>query len=192
MFERVGYYISENSKKYQLNHDVHMPNRPTVYKPMPTIQSSSTIQGPMTVTQDRIDFQNEIYARKKKEWDLRQRLRFEDKIKKLMGKRARFNKELLSLDPTDGREQKRIVSLNFKIRFINERLAEIEKATGIKISSITCGSKIARAWERIKKFTKKTVKKVKRFFRENLESIMAVGALVVSFIGSLFAKRVVA
>lgn len=163
--------------------------RATVYRPMPRIQSSDTIQGPLRVTEEfKRAHEEKVKERMRK--DFQEGIKaYEKKIIDQLAKKARYQKNISKLNPNDPKEHKKIVVLNFKIRRINEKLEILQKESGINLNNINTGSRLERFINFVKETATKIVKKVKKFFKRNYDIIMGVASIVLPFFGAIIMKK---
>ena len=153
--------------------------------PMPYIDSNPNVPGPVYVTKD-------WYYKKKKEKMIEKGKEAREvhiEMIQLLAKKDMLKSKLASLDPGKKKDSKKIASINVEIKDINAELEMLSWQYGINITELDKGSRLGRFLARLKRKSKKIIKKVKRFFIDNSDFIMNIAAIVVPVIMAIFGKQ---
>ena len=191
------YYVSSNlpecfraadeymAKKYPQKKIIRRSSEKPIVVPMPDIQSSKTINGPLGLTE-------EFYIKEKTKQNKRNaqlKENIENELIRMLGKKDMLKKQLNKLDIGKRKDAKRITSINIEIKRLERNIKMLESESGIKIGELQKGSKVGRFIERAKIKVKKCFKKVKKFFKRNSETILGVLAVAIPSIISIFYKN---
>ena len=114
---------------------------------------------------------------------------YEKKMIDLLVRRISCEKSLAKLNIHSNKDQKQIIALNFKLRKIDDKLSKLQERSGIDLTKLNTGSRFDRFLNYIKRTFSTVVKKIKKFFKRNIDIILGVASLVLPFIGSIFFKK---
>jgi hypothetical protein len=158
-------------------------------KPVPRIQSSETIRGPLFVTQEYKDAKNKEKKKKRDAEKLEQEL----DLAQLLSKKARWEARLAVLNPAKKKDSEEMARLNIKLRRNEERIEEAKEVSGITdFNELKQGSKLARFWERTKARVSKVVKTVKKWFKKHSEAIEGAAIIALPFLAFGLLKKFIA
>jgi hypothetical protein len=130
----------------------------------------------------------EAEAKKKKEEKEKAQLlrNQEDKIVELLGKKAQLHIRLDQLNRRDPHDAKELPVIQFRLRHIEEKLEELQKASGINLDNLEEGSKVGRfyqgcrrLWDKTKEIFSSCTKTVKKFFKNHARTIVKTAVMVV-------------
>jgi hypothetical protein len=153
--------------------------------PMPTIDSNPNIEGPLVVTQE---FINKCYQ-KNQEDKAKEMKGYERSLLECLGKKERLQYKLTCLSPKKKKENKKIVSINFQLRELDERIEKLQEESGINLSKVDSGSKLGRIWNRVKSTVVKLYKKAKKFVKKHADAIEGFLIVAVPVIGAAIFKK---
>ena len=160
----------------------------TVKVPMPFIHGVKGAKTPIIITED--------WALKKKKKQLKHRAEdlkeMQIEMMQLIGKRDRLRFKLGELDPSKKKDAKRIVAYNVQLKDIDADLKMLQEQSGINLNELDHGSKLARFIGSVKRWCKRKIKKVKKFFKENKELIVGMISIIVPVVLSTVLKVAIA
>ena len=153
--------------------------------PMPTIGSNPNVEGPLHVSQEFKDnyYQNKAVEKKK---EIRE---YEKDLMGCLGKKERLQYKLTKLDPRKKKENKKIISINFQLRDLDEKIIELQKESGITLNKMSSESKLGKIWARVKSVVDTVVKKIKKFFKKHRDAIEGVLMVALPIIGTAFFRK---
>lgn len=157
--------------------------------PMPTIHTDPNLKGPIQIDEQwakKQDTKNKKAKSKDKE---KTRRKYEAEVIRLITTRDRLRRVLNKLNPMKKKDSKKIAKINIALRSIEYDLNEIEKEMGVKVDNIETGSKVKRFFNNVKETIKSGWKKVKKFFRRNMDTIGSILTVAASIIGALCTRR---
>lgn len=154
--------------------------------PMPYIDSNPNVPGPVYVT-------NDWYFKKK-------RKRMIDKAKEkrdvhiemmqLLARKDMLRIKLGELDPGKKNDSKRIAAINVDIKDINAELEMLAWQYNINLEELDHGTRLARFIGRMKRRFKKVAKKIKRYWEDNSDFLMNMGAIVLPVVTTFICKLI--
>jgi hypothetical protein len=153
--------------------------------PMPTIDSNPNVEGPLHVTQDFKDnyYQKKVDAKKKEKRE------YEKELMECLGKKERLQYKLTRLDPRKKKENKKIISINFQVRDLDDRIVELQKESGISLDGIKPESKLGKIWGRVKSVVAVIVKKAKKLYNKYKDAIEGVLLVALPIVVTAFFKK---
>ena len=152
--------------------------------PMPYIDSNPNVPGPIYVTKD-------WYFKKKKKQMINKAKEKRDvhiEMIQLLARRDMLRSKLGELDPGKKSDSKKIAAINIDLKDITAELEMLSWQYDIDIKELDKGTRVARFVGRVKRKTRKIVKKFKKFWNENKEFILNIGAVVISAIAPFMVK----
>lgn len=112
----------------------------------------------------------------------------ETEMIKLVARRELLTHKLDRLDPSKRRDNDKIINYRIAISAINERLDDLQDLTGINPEEV-CPTVELTGWQKFKNNVKETAhkvgKKIKKFFKKNMDAIVGIGSVVVPVIGAI-------
>lgn len=153
--------------------------------PMPTIDSNPNVEGPLHVSQDFKD----AYYQKKVENVKKEKREYEKDLMACLAKKERLQYKLTRLDPRKKKDSKKVVSVNFQLRDLNERIVQLQKDSGINLDKLDCESKLGKIWGRVKTVVSKIFKKVTKFLKKHRDAIEGVLLVALPIIGTAIFKK---
>lgn len=129
--------------------------------------------------------------KKKKQVETRRKTMRDQQIKamELLARQKVIHGKLGKLNPCKTKDARKIVKFNVELRNNEAELEHIAKMTGLPVRELDLGSekdqekgRFANAVKKIKKKIKKTGKKIKRFFRDNEETILQIAAMAIPLV----------
>ena len=152
--------------------------------PMPTIKINKGAEGPLHVSQE---FKDEFY-RKKAEEKKKEKREYERELFECLGKKERLQFKLSKLDPKKKKDNKKIISINFRIQDLDEKIERLQRESGIDLKK-EGDSKLGKIWNRVKSTVKDVCKKVKKFWKKHSDAIEGVLTVVLPLVGAAFFKK---
>jgi hypothetical protein len=131
----------------------------------------------------------EIKRREKELMIRRTRKEYEEKLVKLLGKKAVLKKQLGSLNPNKAKDMKTIAAINFQLKDVDEQIHDIQQESGINLEEAETGSRLDRFVAYLKKQKDKIVKNVKSVWKKYKEVIISAGLVVVSIVSRIFLRK---
>lgn len=165
-----------------------MEPRRIVEKPMPRIEGTPGVQGPLYITEDWFIKK----SRKRELKQLKEQKEASIEMIKLLSQKDCIRHKIGELDPSKKSNIRRIAAMNVRIRDIDAELKILEQEYGCKVEDIDRGSRFGRIIGRLKRFAKKTCKKIRKFYRRNEEFITAMAAIIVPVAASVIVKNILA
>lgn len=153
--------------------------------PMPRIEGCKGTRGPIFVTED-------WYLEKKKEMQVERSKSVRDMqidMMKLLAKKERLRFKLGELDPSKKSDSKMIVSINVKLKNIDAELSMLEMQSGVHLDELDKGTKLGRFVGSLKQIGRKIVKKVKKFYRKNLELLNGIASITLPVFGGFLVRK---
>lgn len=179
----------EADRQYMEEHkNDPIPVTKPIKVPMPFIHGVKGVKQPIIITED--------WALKKKKKELKRRAEdlkeMQIEMMQLIAKRDRLRLKLGELDPANKKDARRIVSYNVQLKDIEADLSMLQDQSGINLNELDHGSRLARFIGGMKRWVKRKVKKVKKFFRENKELILGMCAIILPVVVSAITKVIIA
>lgn len=98
--------------------------------------------------------------------------------------------QLGDLSPRRKKDAKKIAAINIQLRQIESAIKELEKEFGISSTSIDKGTRVGRFLGRIKRAARRAGKKIKKFYKHNMELINGMATIILPVIGGLLLKAI--
>lgn len=152
--------------------------------PMPTIEGNKGVEGPLHVSQE---YKEQLY-KQKAETKKKEKRDYERELLECLGKRERLQFKLSKLDPKKKKDNKKIISINFRIQDLDEKIKYLQQESGINLNK-EGDSKLGRIWKRVKSTFSNACKAVKKFWKKHSEAIEGVLAVVLPIIGAAIFKK---
>ena len=152
---------------------------------MPTIKGAAGVEGPLHITQE---YKDEFYKKKAVE-KKKEKREYEREILECLGKKERLQYKMSKLDPKKKKENKRIISMRFRIQDLDERIEMLQRESGINLDKQDKDSKLGKIWNRVKPIVIKLYKKAKKFFKQHRDAIEGVLMVAVPVIGTAIFKK---
>ena len=152
--------------------------------PMPRIEGNKGAEGPLHVGQE---YKEEFY-KQKAEAKKKEKREYERELLECLGKRERLQFKISKLDPKKKKENKKIISINFRIQDLDEKIKSLQKESGIDLNK-EGDSKLGKFWKRIKATFSDIGKAVKKFWKKHSEAIEGVLVVVLPILGAAVFKK---
>ena len=162
--------------------------RRIIEKPMPRIEGTPGVEGPLYITEDWFIKK----SRKRELKRLKEQKEASIEMINLLAQKDCIRNKIGQLDPSKKRNIRRIAAMNVRIKDIDAELKILETESGCKIDDIDRGSKFGRIIGRIRRFSRKAFKKVKKFYRRNEELITGMATIIIPVVSSLIVKSLLA
>lgn len=154
--------------------------------PMPYIDSNPNVPGPVYVTED-------WYFKKKKKRMIEKAKEKRDvhiEMMQLLARKDMLRIKLGELNPGKKSDAKKIAAINVDIKDINAELEMLSMQYNINLEELDKGSRLGRFIGRMKRKAKKIVKKIKRYWEDNSEFLMNMGAIILPVITTFICKLI--
>lgn len=142
------------------------------------INSNPRVLGPIKMTQDFYD--KAVEKRDHKRFKEVKRMRVE--MIQLIAEKDMLRSKLAELDPGRKKDSKKIAAINVRLEKVINRIQLLETESGTNAKELDHGTKPARVIGNIKRKVKKTVKKIKKFFKRNEELIVGMASIIMPFV----------
>lgn len=154
--------------------------------PVPTIKENRGAEGPIIITEDWYTSEK-IKQEKRHE---KERKIAEVEMIQYLTKKEMLLKQLNNLDISKPKDAKKIAAINVELNQINMEIGQLEMMYGISATEIDQGTKVGRFLGKMKKGIRKIGKKVKKFYKRNLELVYGLATIFLPVLGGLFFKKI--
>ena len=152
--------------------------------PMPYIDSNPNVPGPVYVT-------NDWYMKKKKKRMIKRAKEQREvhiEMIQLLARKDMLRTKLGELDPGKKRDSKKIAAININIKDIDAELEMLSMQYGININELDKGTRLGRFIGRLKRKSKKVIKRIKRYFKDNGEFILNMSSIIIPVFTAFLCK----
>lgn len=172
----------EMEKRYPKNNRLTKPRE----VPMPYINSNPNVPGPVYVTED-------WYLKKKKKKMIERSKEKRDvqiEMIQLLARRDMLRIKLGELNPGKKQDSKRIAAINVNLKDINAELEMLSMQYNISIKELDKGTRVGRYIGRLKRKTKKIVKKIKRYWEDNSDFLVNMASIILPIVTTFVCKYI--
>lgn len=153
---------------------------------MPDIHSNPNIEGPLYCTQEWYDKQ--IAKREKKYRKAKQEAN--EEVVLLLARKEHLNDKLGKLDFAKKKDRKKIAKINIEMENINYDIQMWRDQYDVDVKALDRGTRLSRFIGKTKRLFSKVKKKIKKFYRNNTETINGIIMIAVPSMISMMVKAI--